>query len=89
MSVTVCGKNKCTGCNACVNICPKKCIFLIDNVKSLDAVIDKDLCINCKLCEKVCQIVNIKNELLKFQVPIGVYEGATKDENINKKSSSG
>ena len=89
MLVTVCEKNKCTGCNACINICPKKCISLVDNVKSLDAVIDKDLCINCKLCENVCQVVNTKKYLVKFQTPVGVYEGATKDEDINKKSSSG
>ena len=89
MSVTVCGKNKCTGCNACINICPKKCIYLVDNVKSLDVVIDKNLCINCKLCEKVCQVVNTENELIKFQTPIGVYEGATKIDDINKESSSG
>jgi len=57
----------CTGCGACVQRCPKKCIswqFRELGFKYPD--IDKEKCINCHQCEKVCPIdkalVSVKNQ---------------------------
>lgn len=86
---TVCEKDMCTGCTACVNICPKNCIQLVDNIKSFDAVINKDLCINCNLCKNVCQVNNIDNPLIQLNKVLECKEGKTKSDEINKLSASG
>ena len=72
---TVCEKDMCTGCNACVNVCPKKCITINDSIKSLNAEINIDLCINCKMCEKVCQVVNKESSLIKRNSIVDCLEG--------------
>lgn len=51
----------CTGCSACENICPHKAIFMEDGAEGfLFPNIDLDKCVECKLCEKACPIVNGK-----------------------------
>ena len=89
MNTVVCEIDKCCGCNACVNICPKKCISIVDNIKSLNAIINKDICINCKICEKVCQVNNITSKLIKFNKVEKCYEGLTRINDINELASSG
>lgn len=47
----------CTGCAACVNICPKSAITLApDESGFLYPIIDHDKCVDCSLCNSVCQI---------------------------------
>ena len=49
-------KNKCTGCMACVNICPKHCIHAkSDDEGFIYPDIDKSECIECGLCKNLCQ----------------------------------
>ena len=46
---------KCTGCGACVQRCPKRCISWTQREFGFRyPQIDKDACVNCGLCEKVC-----------------------------------
>lgn len=52
---TVCKINKCAGCMACVDICPKQAISVVDDIEHMNAVIDSNLCINCNACHKICQ----------------------------------
>ena len=79
--------NECCACNACENICPKDCIS-----SSLDAegfkyaVKDLDVCINCGLCEKVCQYIQPSP---KPRMPKAVFAGYNTDEAVRLKSSSG
>ena len=89
MSKTVCKEDLCCGCNACVLKCPKHCIKLTDNGRSLNAIIDTNRCINCKLCERTCQISNSNSALIKLSRPISCYEGYSKNTDINAVSSSG
>ena len=50
--------SNCTGCHACVSICPKKCIAMEDAGEGfLFPVIDEKECILCGQCEKVCPIL--------------------------------
>lgn len=61
-------KELCTGCAACSQKCPKKCISMVpDKEGFLYPVVEKSSCINCGMCEKVCPVKKIhavqKNEL--------------------------
>ena len=81
-------KSECCGCEACTNICPKKCIHMKydeEGFRYLD--IDKKECINCGLCEKICPIKNEpKKECLN---ELQFYAGYNKDDEALGKSSSG
>lgn len=47
----------CTGCCACEKICPKSCIKIVqDNEGFLIPKVDKNICINCGLCERRCPV---------------------------------
>ena len=53
------GKNNCCGCTACKNICVKNAITMeMDSEGFLYPQIDKQLCINCGMCKKVCAFQN-------------------------------
>ena len=53
----LCSKEDCTGCAACVQICPNDAIKLKKDEKGfLYPIINTDKCINCLLCEKKCPI---------------------------------
>ena len=81
----VCPSNLCSGCYACVNSCPKNAITIKDNIYSYSSIINENLCIDCNICHKVCQI-HSRPELKK---PIEWYQGWCKDNTIREKSSSG
>lgn len=51
---SICNKEECTGCGACVNICPKRCIKLIEEQGFLSPNIDKQKCVDCNLCINTC-----------------------------------
>ena len=77
----------CTGCTACVNICPKKAIKYIENDNGfLYPDIDEALCIKCNKCKEVCPI--LKKKIEKESVK-NTYAGWILDEKIRLESSSG
>lgn len=39
---------------ACVDICPKSCITVKDDLEHMNAVIDEHICIYCNACHRVC-----------------------------------
>ena len=54
-------KSRCTGCTACMNICPKGAITMAEDIDGFKyPVIDQDKCINCGLCVKTCPVLNTK-----------------------------
>jgi len=78
---------KCTGCAACYNVCPKNAITMqYDKDKFKYPVIDSTKCINCHLCKKVCPID--KNDLFNEEDQ-KVFGGYNKDVEILKQSTSG
>lgn len=49
---------KCCGCQACYNICPKNAISMLEDEKGFKhPKIDKEKCINCGLCRRICPIL--------------------------------
>lgn len=80
-------KEDCCGCYACYNICPKECITMeSDNEGFWYPKIDKNKCIDCNLCEKVCPIINPVKRANSKKI---AYAGMNKDDQIRVKSSSG
>ena len=70
--INIQNKVDCCGCNACGDVCSKNAItFKTDKEGFWYPEVDKDKCVDCGLCEKVCPIINI-NTIKKndYQEPI-------------------
>lgn len=81
-------KEKCSGCEACMNICPQKIIEMIDDEEGFQypTIVDRDQCINCGLCISVCPVKHI-TPVLGFKET--AYAGYSKNQERIKASSSG
>lgn len=78
--------SRCTGCTACVHVCPSGAIKMQYNSEGfLYPFIDKDKCTKCNKCNKVCQIFGIK----RFKTPSVCYASWSKDEEARLRSASG
>ena len=51
-------EDMCTGCEACVEVCPVDCIYKVEgaDLPTLQSFVDIDIdrCIGCDLCERWC-----------------------------------
>ncbi len=84
--IKVYDNKKCCGCNACVQICPVKCIAIkADSEGFLYPVVDIESCINCNLCEDVCPMLHEYEKRASMRV----IAARNKDEQIILQSSSG
>ena len=55
----ICNENRRTGCGACVSICPKSAISMVENAEGfLYPVIDSSKCVDCEECFKTCLVEN-------------------------------
>ena len=80
-------KQDCCGCTACVAICPKKCIEMKEDAEGfLYPTADKDKCIQCGVCEKVCPILNTMPEVPFEQK---AYIVQNKNEKVLQESTAG
>lgn len=87
--ITIKEYHNCCGCAACVQACPRHCISLKPDFEGFEyPKVDKAICIECGLCEKVCPIINMKSDKQKM-VEDGVYISYTTNEFIRMASSSG
>ena len=84
--VNIVEKQTCCGCSACEQACTKQCITMQEDEKGfLYPKVDEGLCINCRLCEKVCPMLNRKEKVVPQQVCAAI----NPNEEIRRKSSSG
>ena len=86
---TIIQKNKCTGCQACRQICPKDAITMIEDEEGfLYPEKNQKKCTECGLCTKICPIINdikIEDRIEKQEVQAVSH----KNKDIIIKSSSG
>ena len=82
----ICDNAKCTGCFACMNICPKGAISVqMDKLGKTIPQIDSKMCVSCGACQKVCP----ENHPVEQKRPVYTYAVWSKNENDVKYSSSG
>ena len=81
-------RKECTGCLACMNVCPKNCIVAVRDIDTgfIYPEIDETACTHCGLCKKVCPVLN-KQATPKHEDI--VYCGFSKDSVIRYNSTSG
>lgn len=78
-------KNDCNGCSVCKLRCPKNAIIMEEDYEGfLYPIIDKEKCINCGLCSKVCSNIPKESENVSR-----TFAAEYLDENIKKNSASG
>ena len=82
-------KKDCCGCNACGDVCGHHAIsFKVDQEGFWYPEVNKELCIDCGLCNKVCPMKNKADFITRSKEP-SVYAAYTKDEAIRLDSTSG
>lgn len=82
----ICRYNECTGCGACANRCPVKCITMkADDYGELHPIVNHDVCIDCGMCVSHCP----NNVPLKFHQPQKVYAAAKKDKGSLARCAAG
>lgn len=61
--ISLADKQKCTGCMVCFQTCPVKCISVReDDIGDLYPYIDRDTCLECGSCVKMCPEISINQE---------------------------
>lgn len=76
----------CTGCHACVSICPKNCISIVVNEEGFSyPEINTSKCIQCNLCDRICPVMNEQVKSMHTQV----YGIKNKNEKERQDSTSG
>lgn len=83
---TICEFEKCTGCQACVNVCPKKCISMkADEYGVPYPSVDNEVCVNCGACQRTCPV---NSEVPKNKIDVA-YAAWHNNTEIRSSSSSG
>lgn len=78
-------KENCSGCGACAEICPKKCITMKTDEEGFKyPYVDNSHCIDCGLCTKICPELNHT----ELNEPIKILGLKNKDQQAAYQSSS-
>ncbi|MDR2410988.1 MAG: Coenzyme F420 hydrogenase/dehydrogenase, beta subunit C-terminal domain [Bacteroidales bacterium] len=77
---------ECSGCLACLNICPVQAITQEEDAYGfIIPKINKENCIYCGACERVCEFINPTHK----NIPLKTLAGFSKNKNVLKCSTSG
>ena len=87
MEALVKDKMDCCGCTACMNSCPKNAITMQPDADGfLYPAIDFEKCIDCGICQKVCDFKNREKHQLNFKKVFALQHNS---EGVLKTSTSG
>lgn len=79
--------DKCCGCEACINACPKSALYLKPDSDGFEyPVLKEDACIKCGICTRICPLLNTKPEINEEELCFGL---SNKDEEVLINSASG
>ncbi len=83
-------KSECTGCGACVSICPMNCISFVHDDEGFAYPEADSTCINCDRCHDVCPVLGHENGTY-VEPDFGQFSvaGRHKSDSVWEKSSSG
>ena len=83
-------KYNCCGCTACASICAHDAITMTpDSLGFLYPKVNPELCVNCGLCDKVCQFHNNYNRYDNYDSPLAYQFRLSQDEQLKKSQSGG
>ena len=86
--IEISDKRLCTGCGACASICPHDAIALVlDEEGFWYPEVDRALCVDCALCEKVCHMLTPQTDDPSFTGK--VFAACLKDRDVLAEVSSG
>ena len=89
--IQIANKSECCGCCACVDVCAHSAIQLQTDIEGFwYPIVDKDKCVDCGLCDKVCPELHIR-DLKKndFDKPLHTIAAINKDMAVRWDSTSG
>lgn len=79
-------KAECSGCGACAQICPVKCVSMeVDKEGFVYPIIDEKRCIRCGKCKELCSMIGHQYPALYKEV----YAAQNKNNRVRMESSSG
>lgn len=82
----ICNRDKCSGCFACMNVCPRQAIEKqIDSLGRPMPKVNETQCIECGLCKKVCPVVSG----VEFRKPKACYAAWNKSDTDRSTCASG
>ncbi len=80
-------KKDCSGCGACLTVCPQHAITMTPDAEGfVFPVIDSSICIECGLCVRTCAFQNVP---VIAGEPLATYAAVNKDQTTLRSSSSG
>lgn len=84
---TICDEMQCTGCLACVDMCPNNCISVIEDEYGFERPqINFEKCVKCGICRNKCPVANKPKDDSKSP---DAYAAINNDTTVRLKSSSG
>lgn len=87
MRQVICDEERCTGCEACRNICPKHAINMRQSEEGFFYPEITDECVSCEFCGKVCPAIH--DPVTCGHIYPKVYAAFNDDPDILDRSSSG
>ena len=85
--INITDKKKCSGCEACVNACPRHCIIMsCDDEGFFYPTADVTKCIHCGICNHVCPM---EHKVFTEEPVQKAYASYCNDKEIRHRSSSG